>query len=142
VIELDTGEAASVANVVGDARALLTNVVLLAAAALLISAGAAIGLADKRYAMLRTLSLRFVLSAMSYAIVFRTASWALDPSRGRSPVLGGGSVLLGSNNEVFLIPAVVATGLAGFGGFVAWRRKQARRVDETSDDDTRELIAI
>jgi hypothetical protein len=142
VIELDTGEAASVADVVGDAQALLTNVVLLAAAALLTSAGAAIALSDKRYAMLRTLSLRFVLSAMSYAIVFRTASWALDPSRGRSPVLGGGSVLLGSNNEVFLIPAVVATALAAFGGYVAWRRAQARRVEELSDDDTRELIAV
>jgi hypothetical protein len=142
VIELDTGEAASIANVVDDANALLTNVVLLAAAILLAAGAAAITLSEKRYAMLRTLSLRFLLSAMSYAIVFRLAAWALDPSRGRSPVLGGGSVLLGSNNEVFLIPAVVAAVVAAFGGFVAWRRAKARRLQELTDDDTRELIAV
>ncbi len=144
VIELDTGQAARVATVVGEARAVLTNVALLAASILLVTGGVAITLSDKRYAMVRTLSMRFVLSASSYAIVFRLASWALDPARGRSPVLGGGSVLLRSNVEVFVIPAVIAAVVAGVGGYAAWRRTKAKQQAdaEPADDDTRELTTV
>ena len=142
VIELDTGEAASVAAAVGEARTLLTWVVFVAALALLAFGALALMLAEARYAMLRTLSTRVVLSALTYALLFRVAAWALDPDRGRSPVLGGGSVLLGSNGHVFLIVAAIAAALATLGGTVAWRRKRIRAVEPVAvrpqDDDTRQ----
>jgi len=146
VIELDTGEAASVAAVVGEARSLLTWVVLIAAIALVVLGTIALMLSEYRYAMLRTLSTRVVLSAVTYALLFRVAAWALDPDRGRSPVVGGGSVLLGSNGHVFLIVAAIAAAIATLGGTVAWRRTQARKLAATrfvpSDDDTRELLPV
>lgn len=146
VIELDTGQAASVAAVVGEARSVLTWVVLVAALSLVVLGSMALVLSEYRYAMLRTLSTRVVLSAMTYALLFRVAAWALDPDRGRSPVLGGGSVLLGSNGHVFLIVAGIAAALATLGGTVAWRRTQARKLADTraavSDDDTRELVSV
>ena len=146
VIELDTGQAASVAAVVGEAQSVLTWVVLVAALSLVVLGSMALVLSEYRYAMLRTLSTRVVLSAMTYALLFRVAAWALDPDRGRSPVLGGGSVLLGSNGHVFLIVAGIAAALATVGGTVAWRRTQARKLADTalavSDDDTRELVSV
>jgi hypothetical protein len=147
VIELDTGEAATVAAAVQEARSFLTWVVLVAAFALAILGAAALLLAERRYAMLRTLSTRVVLSALTYALLFRVASWALDPDRGRSPVLGGGSVVLGSNGHVFVIAAGVAALFAILGGIVARRRTIARRSMATTDslsqgDDTRELASV
>ncbi|MGI9666000.1 MAG: hypothetical protein ACR2N2_02705 [Acidimicrobiia bacterium] len=146
VIELDTGDARTVAAVVQDARAVLTTVVLLAALALAVLGSVALVLAERRYAMVRTLAVRVFLASITYALLFRVASWALDPNRGRSPILGGGSVVLGSNGHVFLIAAAIATLVASFGGFVAWRRTIARRSAETVasrlDDDTRELLPL
>lgn len=146
VIELDTGQAASVAAVVGEARSLLTWVVLVAALSLIVLGTTALVLSEYRYAMLRTLSIRVVLSAMTYALLFRVAAWALDPDRGRSPVLGGGSVVLGSNGHVFLIVAGIAAALATLGGTVAWRRTRIRKLaaapSVAADDDTRELVLI
>lgn len=143
VIELDTGDARSVAAVVQDARAVLTTVVLLAAFAMALFATTAIALAERRYAMVRTLAIRVVLAAVSYALLFRVASWGLDPDRGRSPILGGGSVVLGSNTHIFIIAAAIASFVAGLGGYVAWRRTVARRQEPSvtpTDDDTRELV--
>jgi len=121
-------------------------VVLVAALSLVILGSTALVLSEYRYAMLRTLSTRVVLAAMTYALLFRVAAWALDPDRGRSPVLGGGSVLLGSNGHVFLIVAGIAAALATVGGTVAWRRTQARKLAALPpvplDDDTRELQPV
>jgi hypothetical protein len=86
-----------------------------------------------------------VISALTYALMFRVASWALDPSKGRSPVLSGGSVVLGSNGHVFMIMAGVAALVGTWGGWVAWRRTRLRRSDTVTplaDDDTRELVTI
>ena len=145
VIELDTGEAASVAAVVSEARTLLTWVVLVAAGALIVFGSLALMLSEYRFAMLRTLSTRILLSALTYALLFRVGAWALDPDRGRSPVLGGGSVLLDSNSHVFLIAAALAAITATIGGAVAWRRARPRvpvAPALPADDDTRELVAI
>lgn len=148
VIELDTGEAASVAGVVREARTVLTVVVVVSALALVVLGVLAIALSDRRFAMIRTLSLRILISALTYALLFRAAAWALDPDRGRSPVLGGGSVVLGSNSHVFFIAAGLAAVGALLGGWVAWRRTSARRtptptIDDTEiDDDTRELLPV
>ena len=128
VIELDNGEVAAVTTAVQQARTFLTRVVALAAAALLLSGIAALMLAERRYAMLRHLATRVLISAVTFAILFRVASWALDPDRGRSPLLGGGSVLLGSNSHVFVIASVVAAAVAAIGGTIAWRRTRASAV--------------
>ncbi len=145
-VELDAGEAASVAAVVEDARVFLTQVVLVALAALLVTGTIAVYLSEERFAMVRTLATRVVMSALSYAVIFRLASWALDPTRGRSPVAGGGSVLLGSNGHVFVWLASVAAVIAIGGAVVARRRRQAAARStaaiDTSDDDTREMVAV
>jgi hypothetical protein len=144
VISLDTGEAASVVNAVDGARTFLTKVVMLAAFLLIGFGALAVMLSDRRYAMVRTLSTRVVISALTYALMFRVASWALDPNRGRSPLLDGGSVLIGSNGHVFVISAIVATVIGVWGGWVARRRGLARstpaiELPRLEDDDTREL---
>ncbi len=145
-IELDAGEAASVAAVVEDARVFLTQVVLLALAALLGTGALAVYLSEERFAMVRTLSTRVVMSALSYAVIFRLASWALDPARGRSPVAGGGSVLLGSNGQVFVFLAAGAAVIASLGAVVARRSRSASTMivaqPEAADDDTHELAAV
>ena len=144
-IELDTGEAASVAAVVEDARVFLTQVVLAALAALLITGSLAVYLSEERFAMVRTLSTRVVMSALSYAVIFQLASWALDPSRGRSPVAGGGSVLLGSNGQVFVWLAAGAGVVAVGGALFAWRRRRAAGILSAyreESDDTRELVVV
>jgi len=144
-IELDTGEAASVAAVVEDARVFLTQVVLAALAALLVTGSLAVYLSEERFAMVRTLSTRVVMSALSYAVIFQLASWALDPSRGRSPVAGGGSVLLGSNGQVFVWLAAGAGVVAVGGALFAWRRRRTAGIPSTyreESDDTRELVEV
>ncbi|MCL1593940.1 MAG: LPXTG cell wall anchor domain-containing protein [Actinomycetia bacterium] len=140
-IELDTGEAATVAAVIHDARVLLTQVVFVALIAMVLTGAIAMSLVDKRFLMLRTLATRVGLAAVSYALILRIASWALDPARGRSPIAGGGSVLLGSNGQVLLLLAGAASVVAGFGGWVAWKRKRLF-VPIEEGDDTRELVAV
>ena len=145
MVALDTGQGATVATAVRETRTFLSVVVVIAAAAMVVTAMLAVALSDRRYAMVRTLSVRVLISAMTYALLFRVGAWALDPQRGRSPVLNGGSVLLGSNGHVFLIAAVVAAVVGAWGGLVAWRRTKVRKapaVADLSDDDTREFATV
>lgn len=147
VIELDTGGAAGIAEIVSDARTLVSQVVVLAFFIMVASAAAAIALAQGRYAMLRTLAIRVVLSSLSFAVLFRLGSWAFDPDAGGSPVANGGSVLLGSNGHVFVLMAVVAAVIGSVGAWVAWQRRcwPAAAVDsetELVDDDTKELVSV
>jgi len=145
-IELDAGEAASVVAVVEDARVFLSQVVLIALAMLLLTGTVAVYLTQERFAMVRTLATRVVMSALSYAVIFRLASWALDPTRGRSPIAGGGSVLLGSNGQVFLALAAGAGVVAVGGALVARGKKRSIETRaaslDSSDDDTRELAPV
>jgi len=104
-IGLTTGDLATAARVVEDARSLLSLVVALAAIAMGVAGVIAVGLSESRLAMVRLLATRTVLSALSFAVLFRIGSWALDPDRGGSPIARGGSVLLGSNADVFLFVA-------------------------------------
>ena len=145
MVALDTGQGATVATAVRETRTFLSVVVVIAAVAMVVTAMLAVALSDRRYAMVRTLSVRVLISAMTYALLFRVGAWALDPQRGRSPVLNGGSVLLGSNGHVFLIAAVMAAVVGSWGGFIAWRRTTVRRTPVAqgfSDDDTRELQSV
>lgn len=146
-IELDTGGVAGVAAVVRDARALVSRVVVFALLTMILAGASAIALAERRYAMVRTLSIRVLLSALSFSVLFRLGSWALDPARGGTPVANGGSIILGSNGHVFILIAVLAAVTALAGGSVAWARQRTRLqtpgiATDRSDDDTKELVAV
>ncbi len=96
-IDLETGDAATIVGVVEDARSLLSLIVAFAGATLLLTGSSAVWLSEDSPAMVRKLATRILMSALSFAVLFRVGSWALDPKRGGSPVAGGGSILLGSN---------------------------------------------
>jgi hypothetical protein len=145
-IALETGEAASVVRVVEDVRSLLSLIVVLAATALLLAGSSAVWLSEDRLAMVRKLATRLLMSALSFAILFRVGSWALDPRGGGSPIASGGSILLGSNGDVFLSVALVAAGISGGVVWLVWRRTNRRRNEGCgtveSDAGTRELVSI
>jgi hypothetical protein len=144
-IDLQTGDVATVARVVDDARSVLSLIVFLAALTLVVTGVSAIRLSRDRLAMVRTLASRMVLSALSFAVLFRVGSWALDPNRGGSPIARGGSILLGSNADVFLRVALGAAVVSAGVGWVLWRRsKSAVQPGERpdTDADTKELISI
>lgn len=142
-IELDAGEAASIAAIINDARTFLTQVLVVALVAMVFFGAIAVYLVDRRFAMVRSLGTRVLIAAMSYALILRIASWALDPQRGRSSIAGGGSVLLGSNGQVFLILGAIAGAVAVAGGLFAWQRKQAPPAALVSEeDDTKEFATV
>ncbi len=145
-IDLATGDAATVARVVDDARMLLSLIVVLAAITLVTTGSAAVWLSDDHLAMARTLATRILLSAISFAVLFRIGSWVLDPQGGASPVAGGGSILLRSNVQVFL---VIAVGAAVVTGSLAWFLSRRRRRPTSpvsgmteSDADSRESLSV
>jgi hypothetical protein len=143
-IDLETGEIATVARVVDDARALLSLIVIFSVLALMFSGIGAVWLSTKKMEMARTLATRIVLSSVSFAILFRVGSWALDPHGGGSPIAGAGSILLESNVDIFLLVAAGAALIAvGFGWVVRQRRNAGTRPDgDGSESDTRELVRI
>lgn len=143
-LDLSTGDLATAVRVVDDARSLLSVIVVLSAITLVLTGGSAVALSSDRLVMVRTLATRLVLSAISFAVLFRVGSWVLDPEGGGSPVATGGSVLLGSNAHVFVLPgaagALVAAGVAMY----VWRSRRQRSSGITAEarDDTRELVRI
>jgi hypothetical protein len=144
-IDLGTGDVADVARVVDSARALLSLIVVLSAVILAVTGSTAVWLSEDRLAMVRTLAIRVVLSALSFAVLFRVGSWALDPNAGGSPIAKGGSILLGSNSDVFLLAAFAGAAIGTGVGWFLWRRK--RLVAGSSgtfdaDDSTKELVSI
>jgi hypothetical protein len=144
VLELDTGEAASVAAVVTDARVFLTEVVVVSFLGMIITALIAISLTTERLVMVRQLSTRVMVAAVSYAMILRLAGWALDPRRGRSPIAGGTAIIFSSNSQVFLVFGGIAAGVAVFGYWLVARDRSAKvgQPEETADDDTRELVSV
>jgi hypothetical protein len=144
IIELDSGEAASIAAVVTDARIFLTEVVVVSLLAMFITALIAVSLATERLVMVRQLSTRVMVAAVSYAMILRIAGWALDPRRGRSPIVGGTAMIFSSNSQVFLFFAGIAAGIAALGYWLAARNRPAAVVpsQDTADDDTRELVSV
>jgi hypothetical protein len=144
IIELDSGEAASIAAVVTDARIFLTEVVVVSLLAMFITALIAVSLATERLGMVRQLSTRVMVAAVSYAMILRIAGWALDPRRGRSPIVGGTAMIFSSNSQVFLFFAGIAAGIAALGYWLAARNRPAAVVpsQDTADDDTRELVSV
>lgn len=144
-IGLATGEMATAARIVDDARSLLSLVVVLAGLTLMATGAMAVWLSGNRLAMVRSLAIRLALSALSFAVLFRVGSWALDPAGGGTSIARSGSVLLGSNANVFLRVAIAAAAVAGAMGWVLWRRSvrvDRKALGRESDADTRELIRI
>lgn len=142
-IGLETGDVATVARVVDNARTLLSFIVVLSAVILAVTGSAAVWLSHDRLAMVRTLATRVVLSALSFAVLFRVSSWALDPDGGGSPIARGGSVLLGSNSDVFFVAALVGAVVASGVGWFVWRRRRlagGSLAASERDSDTRELV--
>ncbi len=122
VVVVDTQDDVGLAGAAVEARSALTRVVVAAAVAMLLSATAAIALAEQRMAMMRSLLFRITLSAVTFALILRLGAWAVDPSGGRSPVAAGGAVLLGSNAPVLVAVATVS-GLAAAVGWMGARRR-------------------
>lgn len=142
-VDLGAGDVAFIARTVNDARSLLSVIVVLAALTLALTGSAAIWLSSDRLAMARTLATRVVLSALSFAVLFRTAAWVLDPTGGGSPVAEGGSILLESNAQVFLFTAAVGGVVGAIVGWYLWRarRRSAAQISTSvSDADARELV--
>jgi hypothetical protein len=145
-IDLETGDAATLVGVVEDARSLLSLIVVLAGATLLLTGSSAVWLSEDSPAMVRKLATRILMSALSFAVLFRVGSWALDPKRGGSPVAGGGSILLGSNGIVFILVAAVAGSIAGGAVWLVRRRTDRLENEQThvsrSEADTGELLSV
>ncbi len=142
-IDLGSGDVADVARVVDSARALLSLIVVLSAVILAVTGSTAVWLSDDNLAMVRTLATRVVLSALSFAVLFRVGSWALDPNGGGSPLARGGSILLGSNSDVFFVVAFAAAAVASGVGWFVWRKRRlaGRPLPPSeADSDTRELV--
>jgi hypothetical protein len=144
VVELDAGEAASVAAVVADARVFLTQVVIVSLFGILVTGFAAVSLASERLAMVKQLSIRAMIAAVSYGVILRIAGWALDPSRGRSPIAGASAVLFSSNSHVFAVIGGVAAGVAAAGYWLTFRSGEpvVGCPEESLDDDTRDLVSV
>jgi hypothetical protein len=145
-IDLETGDAATIVGVVEDARSLLSLIVAFAGATLLLTGSSAVWLSEDSPAMVRKLATRILMSALSFAVLFRVGSWALDPKRGGSPVAGGGSILLGSNGIVFILVAAVAGSIAGGAVWLVRRRTDRLENEQThvarSEADTGELVSV
>ena len=114
-----------VAGAVADARSALTRVVGVAMIAMLTSGVAAVAFAEERLRQVRALAVRVVVSSITFAVLLRVGSWALDPGGGRSPLAAGGSVLLSSSGHVLVIVALIAGGVAFFATVGAQRRRRS-----------------
>ena len=157
-VTLDTGEAVSVGVITDQARGVLTRGVVFAAVMLVVAGSVAVVLAEDRWPMIRSLATRVSFSALSFAALFRIGGWALDPDGGRSPLRRSGSILVGSNLDVFLITAGLAAAVAVTIWLIRRPASQAPGVDdgrhivplstpdpgvgETDDTSTQELVSV
>jgi hypothetical protein len=144
-LDLSQDDTSGVVAVVREARTIVSTAVVVALAVMMLAGATAVSLSDEKFAMVRTLGIRVLLSALSFAVFFRLGGWALDPQRGRSPLVGGTGLLLGSNGHVFVITAVIAAAVAGIGAWAARNIRKQRaapsRQPFPTEDDTRELVS-
>lgn len=144
-LTMDSGENDGAVSVAREARTLVSTAAVVALSVMMLAGATAVWLSDENFVMVRTLGTRVLVSALSFAVIFRLGGWALDPARGRSPIAGSAGVLLGSNGHVFLITAMLAAAVAAIGGWTAWRRRATGpvpRIKHRSEDDTRELVTV
>jgi hypothetical protein len=124
---------------VHEAAHLLTWVVVIGLTGLLSTGVIIVLMAEDRVRQVRTLAVRLGVSALTFALILRVGSWAVDPQRGRSPITDGGAVLLASNGHVLVYVGVAAGILVGgtSAALVRARRSAARRSgrDGPNEDD-------
>jgi hypothetical protein len=149
VVAADYG--AGIGGAVSTARSVLTTVAVVASLVLVASGTAAVLLADDRLVMTRSLVSRIAVSAFTFAVVTRIASWALDPEGGRSPIAAGGAVVLRSNGGLLIgIAAAGVTIVTALGVVIVRRRNGLRSGDgspvavvlDDEEDPTGERVLI
>lgn len=119
------GDGAAPASVASGAVSVLSTVVIISLVGMLTAGGAAVSLSKEPVVQLRALAIRVSVSAVTFAVILRAGSWAVDPRGGRSPLGAGGSVLLASNGRLL---AVVAVGAAtGAAVLTLWVRRRRLR---------------
>ena len=92
--------------------AALTRVLVVGMVGMIGTGAMSVWASDDRVLRIRTLASRVALSSVTFAIMLRLGSWAVDPSGGRSSVAGAASIAIGSNGHVPMLVAVVAVGVA------------------------------
>lgn len=80
--------------------------------------------ADNRVTAMRTLSTRFAVGALTFALLLKLGSWVLDPGGGRAPVSESLSELADSK---WLIPAFIGLA-ASIGALFFWLIRSAKPV--------------
>ena len=145
-ITLSTEEQEATGGVARRTSSVLTTVFGAGLAALVLFGSLALVLADEAVAMVRSLAIRLAVSAVTFVIFLRLGAWAMDPSKGRSPLAVGGSVLLASNHLVLLFVAAAACGIALTAGVVIRRRRLGEGEDGPEITDTqipdRPLVSV
>lgn len=142
---LSTEASDAVSGLAHRTRAFLTTVLVAGFAALVLFGSLAVVIADDHIAMIRSLGIRLAVSAMTFAVFLRVSSWATDPGRGRSPLVAGGSVVLGSNQLVLFLVAAAALAVALAAGILVRRRRLLVRNPVTPphrDDTTEERVLV
>jgi len=143
---LDGEQTTTITDVAQQTRSFLTTVLVVGLAAIILLGALAIALAKEPLPMFRSLATRLAVSALTFVIVLRVGAWAIDPSRGRSPLPQGGEVLLASNHLVLLLVTGAGLAVALSTGVVIRNRRAAmrRHLSESDYDeaDTLELIGV
>jgi hypothetical protein len=135
-ITLSTEEQQATGGVARRTSSALTTVFGAGLAALVFFGSLALVLAEESVAMVRSLAIRLAVSAVTFVVFLRLGAWAMDPSKGRSPLAVGGSVLLASNHFVLLLVAAAGGGIAISAGVVIRRRRVAGGEDMPENMDT------
>jgi hypothetical protein len=112
-------------SVAAGAVSALSTVVMAALIGMLVTGAAATWMSTEPVAQLRALAIRVSVSAVTFAVILRAGSWAVDPIGGRSPIASGGAILLASNGT--LLAAVALGAAAGAAALTVWVRR--RRMD-------------
>lgn len=113
------------ASVASGAVSVLSTVVIISLVGMLVAGGTAVSLSKEPVVQLRALAIRISVSAVTFAVILRAGSWAVDPRGGRSPVGAAGSVLLASNGR--LLAAVAVAAAVGAGVLTLWVRHRRLR---------------
>jgi hypothetical protein len=118
------------ASVAEGAVSVLNTVGIAALMGMLLTGGAATWLSADPVARLRELAIRVSVSAVTFAVILRAGSWAVDPRGGRSPIAAGGAVLLASNGMLLAMVALAAAASAAV--LTVWVKRRRVRAAAAS----------
>jgi hypothetical protein len=133
-IVLAEADLAAISGAATTTHGVLTWASLIGAALVFLAGGVAIALSDDRAAQLRDLGTRVALSAVGFAVFLRVGAWATDPAAGRSPVVAGGSVILGSNGDVPLVVGGIALVVVAGAATVVLKRRRNQPDPEPTEE--------